>query len=135
MKGSAFLLFVCCSIPAVGQPPKTPIAFHCDCTDAVGSQYATRVRDSLASSPRYSLTPIAEEKDKDGKPSVYHWQIKVVSLDPSQNEIGQSTVLAVVLLLGDSFYMTQMVQTCGMSKVSECAASTISAMDGYVSAR
>jgi hypothetical protein len=134
MKGSAFLLFLCCSIPAVGQTQKTAIAFECECTDAVGSQYATKVRDLLTTSPRYSLTTIAEEKDKEGKTSVYHWQIKVVSLDPSQNSIGQNAVLAIVLLFGDSFYLTHSVQWCPLLKVSDCAASTISSMDGVVSA-
>ena len=135
MKGSAFLLFLCCLLPAAGQSPKTPVVFDCDCTDSVGSQYATAVRDLLAASPRYTLAFTAEEKGKDGKPTTFRWHIKGLSLDPSSNNNGQDSVISVVLLVGDGIYMTQQVQWCPQSKIQSCAAGTVSFMDGYVNSK
>jgi hypothetical protein len=135
VRGLVLLLFVCCLLPAVGQNNKTAIVFDCQCTDSVGSQYATSVRDLIAASPRYYLADNAEGLDKNGKPNPYQWHLKVVSLDPSQNNNGQSTVLSVVLLLGNSIYMTQSVQWCPLSQASWCAASTISFMDGFLNSK
>lgn len=136
MKKSLVLLLLLCSfLPAFGESGKIAVVFDCECTDSVGARYATEVRDLLAASPRYYLAYSAEEKDKNGKISSYHWHFKVLSLDPSSNNDGSSTVLSVVLLVGDSIFMTQQVQTCGASRISACAANTISFMDGFINSK
>jgi hypothetical protein len=135
VKVSALLLFLCCVLPAVGQTNKIAVAFDCDCTDAVGSRYATAFRDLLAASPRYYMVQNAEEKDKNGKTVAYRWHLKVLSLDPAQNNNGQDSVISAVLLLGDGLYMTQSVQWCPLSQVNSCAASTMSFMDGFLNAK
>jgi len=136
VKASALLLFLCCSLPVLGQQTKkTAVVFDCDCTDPVASQYATAVRDLLASSPRYYLANEAEEKGTDGKISLYNWHLKVVSLDSSIEHDGTATAFSVVLLLGNSLFMSHEIQTCGANRVSYCASTTVSFMDRYLSAK
>jgi len=75
---------------------KTAVFFSCTCSDSVGKLYATAVRDAIAASPRYKEAAVAEEKGANGKTDSYHWAVKAVSLDPSNDNNGVSTVISVV---------------------------------------
>ena len=112
---------------------KTDVNFDCTCDDSVGRLYATAFRDLIASSPRYSLASVAEVKGSDGKTSKYNLNIKVVTLDDdasgNRRGSGISTVISVVLLVGDDPYLDNLVQTCGRDVVASCAASTLAYLD------
>lgn len=112
---------------------KTRIHFSCSCDDVVGSRYATALRDLIASSPRYELAASAEIKPNNAKePTTYNWQLSVVSVDLDQPAAGHATALSVVLLIGNTFYWTNWVQTCGAHATSDCAAMTLADIDNQL---
>lgn len=112
--------------------PRTSVAFDCECSDTVAQIYATDFRDLLATSPRYVQADNAEVKDGKGTVIKYQWHIQVLSLDPSQNNNGQDSVISVVILLGDTTFMTQQIQWCPIGQVEGCARSTLAGFDTYV---
>ncbi len=132
MKLLGVLLLFCGLAPALGQAKKIGIVVDCNCTDPVGTLYATALRDQIATSPRYELAYKAEEKDASGKTVHYHFHLKVVTLDPTNSDDGLSTVISAVLLVGNDTYLTQQVQSCGRSRVKECASGTLAFIDGYL---
>lgn len=133
MKKAVKLLGVMLVLSAVGHAQKKliPVVFECTCQDQVGELYATAFRDALAKSPRYTETSAAVTKDNNGKPQEYNWQIRVVSVDPAY-AVGRQTAISVVILLGDSFYMTHSIQTCPEAQVAGCAADTLARFDEVV---
>lgn len=143
-------LLICYSLPGWGQnpvtslpastataigttstPKKIGISFSCTCNDSVGASFATAFRDLLATSPRYyeAYTPI--EKLPNGK-EIDHWQIKVVSLDPKFGPDGSSSIMSVVFLFGDTYFLEQYVQSCGLDRISQCAHGTLSDFDNLM---
>lgn len=86
--------------------------------------YATSLRDAIASSPRYSLSsdPIANEKGDTN----HQWILRIVSVPIGRDE--DTIAISVSFTFGDIF-ISNLVQTCGSSKVSECAKSTLSSAD------
>ncbi len=113
--------------------PRTPVKFECQCSDQVGSLYATAFRDLLAQSPRYQEVSAAVEKDTTGKITALTFHILVVSIDPSGQNEGKAAAIAVTLLIGDDYYESQQVQWCPSSDVKRCAEGTMSFMDGLIS--
>jgi hypothetical protein len=127
MKIALWLLTL--SAPAFAQASKTPVHFQCQCDDAVGARYATAVRDLIAKSPRYIAVPDFIVGDtKDG-----HWNygIRVISLDPSTNNIGNMSAIAIVITFGPLFDNTQ-IQTCYASDIQTCADNTMAFFDKTV---
>jgi hypothetical protein len=110
---------------------KIAIKFSCTCTDTTGALFATAFRDLLVTSPRYTETFVSANKLPNGKESP-NWQIKVVSLDPSPDNSGSSTALSEVFLLGETYYLNQMVQICGRGRTKECASTLLSNFDSYL---
>lgn len=100
--------------------------------DEVGALYATAFRDLLAKSPRFVETYESEVKNRNGEFLYPNWNVRVVSVDPSQDNVGISTALSVVILLGSSTYMDQQVQTCGRNRVSGCASDTLARLDNLI---
>lgn len=123
-----------CGAGAVAQSkPKTPIAFTCQCGDAVASEFATSFRDLLASSPRYREASEAVEKaGPDGKGAHYWIHLQAVSVDPDSTNAGRRTAISEVLLIGDDYYLTQEVQTCPAHEVGDCAKRSLSWIDDYL---
>lgn len=138
MKSLGLLCLLLAVTPLVAQdsyPNKRAVKFSCTCDDAVGQTYATAFRDLLALSPRYRETADSAETGADGKVTLYNWQIKVVSLDPSTGNTGQTTVISAVFLLGDVFYFNSMVQSCPRAQAASCASSTLAALDQLVNSK
>ncbi|MEO6911837.1 MAG: hypothetical protein ABI158_13030, partial [Edaphobacter sp.] len=73
-----------------------------------------------------------EVKGADGKTKEYHWVLSIVSIDYEQPATGVSTAISVVMKLGDSFFYSQWIQTCGREKVATCAASTLADFDSQL---
>ena len=107
------------------QTKKTKVHFVCACSDVVGSKYATAFRDLLATSPRYEAT--SDFVQGKGSDAVWFGGVRVVSVDPSVNNSGERTVLAVTFTFGPA-YVDTYVQTCSTDP-KECAQSTFAAMD------
>ena len=133
MKILACLVLCLSSFAFAQSSPKTGVKFACICEDAVGARLATAVRDLIAVSPRYKS--VADFQI--GKPPkiTYNWGIRVVSLDPSKSETdagGRSTVISFVITLGP-IYFFQGVETCGLTKVQDCAEDLIADLDRQVS--
>lgn len=127
-----FILGLSMSCSAQSLHQKIPVHFQCTCSDVVGQLYATAFRDAIATSPRYQEAATAEEKGEKGEETKYNWQVRVVSIDPSKESDGNTTALSVVILIGDSVYLSQIVQTCGRNKAAVCAADTFSSLDGAI---
>lgn len=137
MKAAVIGLLVCFAGTIVAQQPKkTPVYFGCTCADPVGALYATAFRDLLASSPRYIEASEAQPvngRDRTGSPIyTYNWHVSVVSEDPSIGDTGNSAALSIVILVGDSYFNTQYVQSCPRAKVAQCAADTFSELDAAI---
>ena len=114
-------------------PPKpTPVAFDCQCSDFVGSHYATALRQLLSQSPRYQLASTAAPTNKQGKAIARNWHISVMSLDPSATNNGQYAALSIVFLKGDSNFMMQDVQYCSRATVKICARSTLATFSQFL---
>lgn len=127
------LCFLLVSLPTFAQQkPKIKVVFECSCDDPVGSLFATAFRDALANSPRYIETDKAEIKDSAGKTVEFHFKISVVSVDGGTSNSGISTALSDVFLVGDNFYLNNMVQSCGRDRIALCAASLLSSLDGII---
>ena len=134
MKTLALLvLLVCLNISSLGQEPrKTKVFFECTCDDVVGATWATSFRDLIASSPRYTEAQAPEfevAKDADGKPlNAYNWHVNVVSSPAGRD----SAALSIVVLLGQSYFVTHLVQACPRDKVASCAANALASLDGTI---
>jgi len=133
MKFILFLTSIVCVTQAMqiqaqdGESQKRiPVFFSCNCPDEVGKLYATALRDLLAKSPRYfeSASPDLTGGTIDGPPKL---SIVVTSMDP----IGDGKFMAhsEVALLGASTYLYSTVAWCPKTKVDNCAASTLAALD------
>lgn len=132
MKKLALALVALAALPAWGQAPpskqKIAVNFSCNCTDSTGAAFATAFRDLLANSPRYREAAASSEKTADGK-EIYNWKIAAVSIDPTDSDTGTSTVMSVVFLLGDNYFLASRVQTCGRVRVDQCAADVLAGFD------
>jgi hypothetical protein len=127
------LLLFCLAKSCFGQEPrKTKVFFECTCDDVVGALWATSFRDLIASSPRYAEAEAPEfevMKDADGKPiNAYNWHVNVVTSPAGRD----SAAVSVVVLLGDSYFVTHLVQTCPHDKVGSCAANALASLDGTI---
>lgn len=135
MARSVFLLLFCLGTCAVSHAQatdsKTPLVFECQCSDAVGEQYATAFRDLVASSPRYRLTSQATVRDAGGKVLSVNWHVIAVSLDPSLDHDGRSSVISLVLLIGDDIYVSQDAIWCPARTINEGASRALAFIDGY----
>ena len=128
-------VLLCAFCPAYAQKttlPRTQVVFSCQCDDAVGQLYATDLRDLLATSPRYVQTDNAVVTDSAGKVLHYRWHLQVLSMDPSESNSGQDSVISVAILLGNTIFMTQDVQWCPIGQAEGCARSTLAGFDSYV---
>lgn len=131
MKAFVFLLLC---VPAFAQSTKKiGVVFNCDCDDITGELYASAMRDLIARSPRFEAVSKGEIKDDKGKVVLYNWRIRAVSIDPTSVASGQSAAIAVVFLLGDSIYISMIVQTCRKTAASECAADALASFDKAIS--
>ena len=110
-------------------PSKIPVKFTCTCSDPVGARYATALRDLVAASPRYSAS--SDYVVGKGEDEVWHWGIRVVSLDPTVGKLGESTVLSVTLTFGN-LYIDAVVQSCLADSPKHCAEDTLSSLDGDI---
>jgi hypothetical protein len=108
------------------------VFFSCSCDDPVGRLYATAFRDILASSPRFIETTQDEEKGADGKISQFNWSIRAVSVDPTDNDSGYSTAISVAFVLGNTYYITNTIQTCGRTHAQDAARGTLSFLDANI---
>jgi hypothetical protein len=94
--------------------------------DAVGQRVVYALRESIARSNRYSLA----YRDDDSL-----FQFRVVTLDPTSQNTGQSTVYSIVLTgsrIGEpsiKVYLDNIVGVCGGNRVESCANSIMSAAD------
>ena len=134
MKVLAFVVLLSClNAPSFGQEPrKTKVFFECTCDDVVGAAWATNFRDLIASSPRYAEAPAPEfevAKDAEGKPlNAFNWHVNVVSSPAG----GDSAAISVVVLLGNSYFVTHLVQACPRDKVASCATNALASLDGTI---
>jgi hypothetical protein len=106
---------------------KVPIFFQCTCDDPVGSRIATAVRDLIATSPRY----FKSEGDftQLGANVFPIWSIRVVTRDTDEN--ASRTMVAVAVTRG-LFFETISVQSCGSSRVKECAEGILADLDRQI---
>jgi hypothetical protein len=118
------------TLPAFAQTQKIPIYFSCTCDDVVGSSYASAMRDLIATSPRYR--PIYSSSEMiDGK-KVDRFHISVVSVDPSDNNLGLTTALSAVFLIGDDYFLANRIQTFPASRAQDAARNTLAVFDNMV---
>jgi hypothetical protein len=123
------VLFCIFCISAVCHAQRVKVKFSCDCSDQVGSLYATALRDSLAASPRFVETADDSEPKSDGsKDRLYHLVIQVVSVDIENPPEGRQSALSVVFTFAGSL-LGQRVQVCGAQSVVQCVASTLASFD------
>ncbi len=125
---SILAFFATCSLHAQA-PQKLPVKFTCTCSDPVGARYATALRDLIAASPRYTAS--SDYVVGKGDDEVWHWGIRVVSLDPTVGKLGDSTVLSVTLTFGN-LYVDAVVQSCLADSPKHCAEDTLSSLDGDI---
>jgi hypothetical protein len=124
------LLSVC--FRADGQTKRLPVVFVCQCSDGTGAIFATAFRDLLAASPRYIEASDPSQVSTDGKQNILNWEIRVISLDPSVNNTGESSAMSIVILLGDGIYGTHLVQWCKRENAGGCARDVLAEFDGYL---
>jgi hypothetical protein len=72
------------------------------------------------------------EKDESGKVKSLNWRVVVISIDPSINYDGRSTVVSVVFLLGKDLYLVNRVQSFGRSYAQDAARATLAGLDEEV---
>lgn len=116
----AFLFCLTTSVAACGQVKKASVYFHCNCEDSTGASLATALRDRLALSPRFQ-----ETSDSTGM----SFQIHMVTMDPSDNNNGYSTIYSVVITFGPTFYVTHTVGVCGARNLDTCSSQVLSGLD------
>jgi hypothetical protein len=122
MKKLALLLLLCPAAFAQNSH-KIPIYVDCTCSSKVAMNYATSLRDTIADSPRYMLSTEPLKNDKGG--SSPQWILRIVAVTIGDQD---SIAISVAFTFGDTF-ITNLVQTCGINKVSECAKTTLSSAD------
>ena len=106
---------------------KIPVFFQCTCDDLVGSRLATTIRDLIATSPRYFKS--GSEFTRQGANVFPIWSIRIVTRDTDEN--ASRTMIAVSFTRG-LFFETLSVQTCGSSKVKECAEGILADLDRQI---
>src|SRR6202044_499433 len=106
---------------------KIPIFFQCTCDDPVGSRIATAVRDLIATSPRYFKS--GGDFTQQGSNVFPIWSIRMVTRDTDEN--ASRTMVAVAFTRG-LFYESLSVQSCGSSRVKECAEGILADLDRQI---
>jgi hypothetical protein len=86
--------------------------------------YATALRDVIASSPRYTLSTEPLKTDKGAISQ--QWILRIVAVPIGGAD--DSIAISIAFTFGDLF-LSNLVQTCGINKVSECAQTTLSSAD------
>ena len=107
---------------------KIPIFFQCTCDDPVGSRIATAVRDLIATSPRYFKS--GGDFTQMGANIFPIWSIRMVTRDTDKNASRSMVAVAVTRGL---FYESLSVQSCGSSRVKECAEGILADLDRQIS--
>lgn len=113
---------------------KTKLVFSCTCTDTVGIQLASAIRDSIARSPRYTLSDTADIRVT-ADITAHAYKLSIVSMDPQSDNpslANLSTVLSAVVLIGSSRYVGNFVDICGRQAVDLCAEQVISMTDSAI---
>jgi hypothetical protein len=106
---------------------KIPIFFQCTCDDPVGSRIATAVRDLIATSPRYFKSE--GDFSQQGASVFPIWSIRMVTRDTDEN--ASRSLIGVALTRG-LLFETISVQSCGSSRVKECAEGILADLDRQV---
>lgn len=97
--------------------------------DLVGQEFLTSLRDTIQSSPRYQVVLNNNQS---------FFQLKIVTLNPSNTTSQTSTIYSVVLTSfvpnasSLNYYMSNWVGICAEEKVSFCAHQIFSAADGIM---
>lgn len=105
---------------------KIPIGLICKCDQMIAAQYASKLRDLLAISPRY-------KEQKDAK-NYRGWKINVVTASVQPGDANYPVIaISSVLTLGD-FYIAQEITICGQDQVDHCAAITLANADSDIQA-
>ena len=123
----AILAIMTAKVFAQAPVRKIPIFFQCTCDDPVGSRIATAIRDLIATSPRYFKS--GSEFNRQGADVVPIWSIRMVTRDTDEN--ATQSVIAVVFTRG-LFYESLSVQSCGSSRVKECAEGILADLDRQI---
>ena len=112
---------------AQGPVRKIPIFFQCTCDDPVGSRIATAVRDLIATSPRYFKS--GGDFTQMGANVFPIWSIRMVTRDTDEN--ASRSMIAVAVTRG-LFFEAISVQSCGSSRVKECAEGILADLDRQI---
>jgi hypothetical protein len=123
----AILAIMTAKVFAQAPVRKIPIFFQCTCDDPVGSRIATALRDLIATSPRYFK--YGGDFSQQGANVFPIWSIRMVTRDTDEN--ASRTMVAVAFTRG-LFYESLSVQTCGSSKVKECAEGILADLDRQI---
>jgi hypothetical protein len=131
MKRLAMCLMVLAMMTAkvFAQAPvrKIPIFFQCTCDDPVGARIATAVRDLIATSPRYFKS--GGDFTQQGANVFPIWSIRMVTRDTDENATRSMIAVAVTRGL---LFETISVQSCGSSRVKECAEGILADLDRQI---
>jgi hypothetical protein len=123
----AILAIMTAKVFAQAPVRKIPIFFQCTCDDPVGSRIATAVRDLIATSPRYFKS--GGDFTQEGANVFPIWSIRVVTRDTDEN--ASRSIIAVATTRG-LLFETLSVQTCGSSRVKECAEGILADLDRQI---
>ena len=117
MKYVLAILFALVSITARAA---MPVEVTSNAKDMVGSQLVYAVKENIRRSDSMKLT----YSDKS-----YRLHVRFVTLDPSTNQSGYSTIYSLVITFDNPnsipLYLTSEVGTCGANRVNECAGSLV----------
>ena len=129
MRRWLLLLFFIFGTSVACRAERIKVKFECTCDDQVGKQYATALRDSLATSPRYvEMVAESEPKSEGSKDKVFHFVISVVSMDTASPAAGRQEAMSVVITAGSAI-LDQRVLVCGVEVVTHCSAATLANLD------
>jgi hypothetical protein len=123
----AFLLLCTAISHAQDRTSRLKVAFDCTCSDKTGSLFATAFRDALANSPRYIEGQSSEKYE--GK-TIYNLKVSAVSV--SLDDQGDSAAIAETFLIGDTYYVNTLIQTCIAPKAKSCADGLLAMLDAEV---
>jgi hypothetical protein len=134
---ACFSLVFLFAVPAFtqGKPSKIPIVFSCTCEDVAAAEYASAMRDLLATSPRYREIYKTVELNANGQVTVKHFHILVVSLDPFAGKAaleGNSSVLAVAFVMGDDYFLDLYEETTNLTAAKQSAVNTLASLDKMI---
>ena len=126
------LWLLCFSSLCLAQKVKTPVVFECTCDDGGGLLYATKFRDALATSPRY--TEVSKTKNGATEDGRYYWTVSVVTIDgDGENNRGLSSAVSAAIFVGNTIFDGNYVQVCGRDVVTACAQKLLAILDKEVS--